>query len=151
MPISLSCDCGHSLRVKDELAGKRIRCPTCKSALSVPSGDDDDFLNDLPVPPVRKKKPRTDEDEELAELPPALPAPKKKKKADTEDEADESSNSRAGGFGSASAGIGGGILMIIIAIVWFVVGLYAGYIYFYPPVLLVLGIVSIGKGMMNND
>jgi hypothetical protein len=36
MPIALSCDCGRALRVKDELAGKHIRCPDCKSILTVP-------------------------------------------------------------------------------------------------------------------
>ena len=36
MTIALSCNCGRNLRIKDELAGKQIRCPSCKSVLSVP-------------------------------------------------------------------------------------------------------------------
>ena len=46
-----------------------------------------------------------------------------------------------------NAGIGGGLAMIIIAIAWFVIGLAAGYIYFYPPVLLVVGIGAVLKGL----
>jgi DNA-directed RNA polymerase subunit RPC12/RpoP len=37
MPIALSCRCGRSLRLKDELAGKKIRCPECSSILAVPA------------------------------------------------------------------------------------------------------------------
>jgi hypothetical protein len=36
MPISLNCDCGRALRVKDELAGRRVRCPVCQAVLTVP-------------------------------------------------------------------------------------------------------------------
>lgn len=38
--------------------------------------------------------------------------------------------------------------MMAIAIVWFVIGWQAGYIYFYPPVLLVLGIVRVIQGAL---
>ncbi|GMU34596.1 MAG: hypothetical protein AMXMBFR20_24680 [Planctomycetia bacterium] len=36
MPISVGCKCGKQLKVKDELAGKAVRCPACKSALRIP-------------------------------------------------------------------------------------------------------------------
>lgn len=37
MPIPLGCDsCGKKLKVKDQLAGKAIRCPQCKEILRVP-------------------------------------------------------------------------------------------------------------------
>ena len=35
MPISLTCDCGKKLTVKDELVGKRVRCPGCQATLTV--------------------------------------------------------------------------------------------------------------------
>lgn len=42
MPITVSCTCGKAFRVKDELAGKTVRCPNCKSPLRIgaskPSG-----------------------------------------------------------------------------------------------------------------
>src|SRR5689334_15156561 len=34
--ISFSCPCGKGYTVKDELAGKRTKCPACGSALVVP-------------------------------------------------------------------------------------------------------------------
>ncbi len=39
MPISVVCECGKRLKVKDEAAGKRIRCPGCGTVLEVPSAE----------------------------------------------------------------------------------------------------------------
>ena len=36
MTIICRCECGKTLRVKDELAGKRVRCPECHEAVAVP-------------------------------------------------------------------------------------------------------------------
>ena len=36
MPITVGCKCGKKFKVKDELAGKAVRCPACKSALRIP-------------------------------------------------------------------------------------------------------------------
>jgi len=55
MAISVTCgNCGKTLRVKDELAGRRGKCPGCQSAIVIPSpaaaaaqnpfGDDDDVV-----------------------------------------------------------------------------------------------------------
>jgi hypothetical protein len=41
MPISLGCACGRSLRVKDELAGRRIKCPQCGAVLAVPKPEEE--------------------------------------------------------------------------------------------------------------
>jgi len=43
--------------------------------------------------------------------------------------------------------IGGGVLMMLGAIVWFVVGLMGGVIFFYPPILLIIGLVSLIGGI----
>lgn len=49
MPIKVSCSCGQSFNAKDELAGKRVRCPKCKNPLQIPAAaappaaDLDDF------------------------------------------------------------------------------------------------------------
>jgi len=47
-----------------------------------------------------------------------------------------------------TAGVGVGLLMMLGAIAWFVVGLYGGVIFFYPPVLFVVGAVAFCKGLM---
>jgi len=44
--------------------------------------------------------------------------------------------------------IWGGVGMMVGAVVWFVVGWAAGRIFIYPPILFVLGIVAVGKGVM---
>ena len=41
MAISLSCpECDNSLRLRDDLAGKRIKCPGCEAVIRVPSADE---------------------------------------------------------------------------------------------------------------
>src|SRR5215510_12255854 len=35
MPIQVACSCGKKLHVRDELAGKKIRCPVCGGVLAV--------------------------------------------------------------------------------------------------------------------
>jgi hypothetical protein len=36
MAISVTCECGKKLTVKDEIAGKRAKCPDCQAVLTVP-------------------------------------------------------------------------------------------------------------------
>lgn len=37
MPIDHVCPCGAKLRVKDELAGKKVKCPKCTLTITIPS------------------------------------------------------------------------------------------------------------------
>lgn len=59
------------------------------------------------------------------------------------------------GFGyerqGVSKGVLGGVVMLVIAGVWFFAGLAAGRIFFYPPVLAVVGIYSIIKGLATGN
>lgn len=36
MPISMDCPCGKALRVQEQLAGKKVKCPVCGEILNVP-------------------------------------------------------------------------------------------------------------------
>ena len=36
MAIAVSCQCGKSFKVKDEMAGKAVRCPACRGPLRIP-------------------------------------------------------------------------------------------------------------------
>src|SRR5947207_11150681 len=39
MPISVTCGgCGKNLKVKDEWAGKKGKCPTCGTTFAIPAG-----------------------------------------------------------------------------------------------------------------
>jgi hypothetical protein len=51
-----------------------------------------------------------------------------------------------GWFGSLNAGMVGGLLMMLIAVVWFVVGLAVGFIFFYPPIFVCDRLYCTGQG-----
>jgi hypothetical protein len=87
MPITFSCDCGKQLRVKDELAGKRVKCPACGEITAVPDPEPQfEVVEDPPPRPapkpvakvVAKPKPAPAPEYELDDDP---PPPKAKKKA----------------------------------------------------------------------
>jgi hypothetical protein len=40
---------------------------------------------------------------------------------------------------------------MLVAVGWFVAGLAAGVIFFYPPGMFVLGTITVVKGIMSND
>lgn len=47
MPISVTCEeCNKTYRVKDELAGKRIKCKECGAPISIPDPEAEEFVND---------------------------------------------------------------------------------------------------------
>jgi hypothetical protein len=56
--VRVRCSNGHSLSVKDDLAGQRVRCPKCKVLFRAkPEGDEEDEeKKDAPPPPSRKRK-----------------------------------------------------------------------------------------------
>lgn len=133
MPISFECsDCGTALKVKDQLSGRKIKCPHCEAVNRVPAeneesdeDEDDDFASRKRSPatssrskPSRRSQPRrsrADDDDESEELP--QPSRRKKKKT-----------SRKSGSGSggklptwaifAGSGLAG---VLIIAVIVFVV------------------------------
>ncbi len=69
MSLSVTCpDCDKTLRVKDELAGKKVRCPGCSTVIPIPAkeleaDDDVEFLDDLEEPTPSKRKRRVLEDD----------------------------------------------------------------------------------------
>lgn len=40
MAIQVRCDCGRKLKLRDNLAGKQVRCPECEAVLDVPLADE---------------------------------------------------------------------------------------------------------------
>jgi hypothetical protein len=168
MPIVMRCDCGATLQAKDEHAGKKTRCPSCGKIQPIPAAA---------PPPARPTFSLSKEEE----IPDALPAEdgKKVKGSDTYGFADQpsprpkvreplerprvtKSGGRAaargggGGFfgpemGAMSYGVLGGLAMMAIAVIWFVAGLFFDYIFFYPPILFVIGIVAVVRGVMSGN
>ncbi len=72
-----------------------------------------------------------------------------------EQRAKEEEQTANGSFAPEKAGIKkglmGGVIMLLIAIVWFVVGLAAGYVFYYPPILAIIGIYAIIKGLAKGN
>lgn len=98
MTIRVRCDCGKLLQVRDELEGKRVRCPGCEEPVLVTAGS----------PAVRKGRPARDADEEDDE-PEDRPARKKAGKR------------RKGSNGALWLGLGGGAAALALVAVVVVV------------------------------
>jgi hypothetical protein len=174
MPIDVRCACGKNLKAKDELAGKRVRCPSCKAVmtLAAPIADAEDealgvlmsdpdpnerqaSTNFREVDPEPPPPPRPQSITAAPRLPPApvkvekKPKPKAKKRAKREGYSGVAFEE--GWFGSVNSGAVGGILMMVIAVVWFVGGWMAGRIFFYPPILFVIGFIALVKGIFGGE
>jgi hypothetical protein len=96
MPILVSCKCGKKLRLKDELAGKRVKCPGCGQCLAVPAGEEPPVLEEVePVeervsPPPAARGPR----------PAPRPAPEERSPDGSDDAGDEGPDRRSRGADS---------------------------------------------------
>ncbi|MCE7994232.1 MAG: hypothetical protein HEP71_19750 [Roseivirga sp.] len=71
-------------------------------------------------------------------------------------QAEEQADDSGGGFfepekKGLQKGVLGGIAMMVIAAVWFVLGWQAGYIYYYPPILFIIGLVGLIKGIAQGN
>lgn len=53
------------------------------------------------------------------------------------------------GDGEINSSLWGGIGMMVLAVVWFVGGLFFDIIFFYPPILFIIGLVAFVKGLVN--
>ncbi len=164
MPLAISCDCGRSLRLKEELAGRRVRCPACQGVLTVPrlpSAEDEALAILLADSPEEKPRPTSPVRREAPPEPTPAPRPqpwaapsrdldvRKKEKKGRERDGSPGVAFEEGWFGSFNAGVVGGLLMVLIAVVWFVLGLAGGIIFFYPPILFVIGLVAIARGLFS--
>jgi hypothetical protein len=228
--IVIPCsECGSNMSVPSTAAGKKVRCPKCKTVVDIPGGSSyasDDASSDTasaepqprrarriseptagsspvpaakpapavkpaslakPVPiatPAQAKPKRTREkaapadddwleDDEAssygsggsewdsygnpAQVPQALPPRSKRKTTGssaptlrgTGNEA-PAAYSRPSGSGT-NGSVVTGILMMVGAAVWFFGGLAVGVIFFYPPVLFVLGFIALVKGIMSTE
>lgn len=192
MPIKFNCACGKTLQVKDEFAGRRVKCPACSAVATVPAADPGfEVVNDpgfevvdtpaapppvqsaipraMPVARTGDDRPRQSRDEDDNDTPQSRrrdededDRPRKKRRDDDDDErprkkkkfnAAKAEREESGGHfrmekGIVNSGVLGGTLAMIGAIVWFVLGLMADRIFFYPPILFIAGLVAFCKGLM---
>ncbi|MBI5778063.1 MAG: zinc ribbon domain-containing protein [Planctomycetes bacterium] len=45
MPVSFKCQCGKALKVKDEFAGKKVKCPSCSRVMVTPEITAQDLIS----------------------------------------------------------------------------------------------------------
>ena len=125
MAISLECTgCSKKLKVKDDAAGKRIKCPECQAVLTVPkpesAGGEDDFLGGLDeAVKQEKKRPRLepdpdDDDSEDYDDAPSSSAPRRRTKpAASKKKRSSSSSGGSGGMFKTIGGVLVGLLVIL--------------------------------------
>src|SRR5438477_8429795 len=56
MPITFDCACGKTLRVNDDLAGRKARCPACQAVVDIPAPAADpgfEVVEDAAPPPAK--------------------------------------------------------------------------------------------------
>jgi hypothetical protein len=150
-----ACFTAHNIPAK--FAGKRVKCPSCKATMTVPAPKGQRTATKSA--PVRKAKPADDVDDvdfldedELDDDIEELPRPRKKSGSGK-----KKSKAAAGGgfFGpenkALSWGPWGGVLLMVIAVVWFVVGLMGNIIFYYPPILFIFGLIGTIKALISRD
>ncbi|HEX3151542.1 MAG TPA: hypothetical protein VHR66_25925 [Gemmataceae bacterium] len=50
--------------------------------------------------------------------------------------------------GSVAGGVAIGVVMMIVAVAWFVGGLAVNHIYIYPPIMFVLGLIQVIRSLV---
>jgi len=71
MTIRIECECGVTLKIKDELAGKPGKCPKCKSKFTIPELDSADTEEEEPTSTYEDFSASSDEDDD--DSPPPAP------------------------------------------------------------------------------
>jgi DNA-directed RNA polymerase subunit RPC12/RpoP len=149
------CECGKRFRAQPHLAGKTVRCPACQQPIHIPKSPvasapsqtsggvsslvNDPLWDDFPsvdagsASTVRKDSVAAAHAATAAGLLSNAHAEQVEKKAELD--------------AWATGKIVSGIAMTIGAAVWFIVGLLVGRIFFYPPILFVVGVVAVFNGI----
>ena len=168
MPVDVLCECGWKARVKDEFAGKKIKCRECKTVIQVPIvpemvAEEEiayDILTDGPdekPTPARSTRPSAfEENEEVsrnASPPSRLSGPEsrppKRKKVEIEYRPREQERSRSGI--SLSPAVAGAIGSILLGIILVAISSERGRIPIYGVALIVLGIFTFIRGLFGGS
>jgi hypothetical protein len=170
--IQVACpSCAKILKVSSSTAGKQGRCPACKHVflIQAPPGPDLELLPDL-APMDEDDLPQLASDPFAAATGSSYTLPSA---ADTAYQPQTDSSfaqhtlanqylanaaasmqpasppQEAGDGWGINAGIGGGVLLMLGAVLWFVLGIILlDRIFFYPPIMFIIGIIAFGRGLM---
>jgi hypothetical protein len=66
MPIKITCpnpNCRKTLTARDEMAGRKVKCPACGGAIAIPAAQDQlAELEEVPAAPPRRREPPPEDD-----------------------------------------------------------------------------------------
>ena len=143
MPLTLNCACGKLLRVADEHAGRRIKCPACNAIIAPPAPEPQvDVVEDEPKrAPTAKPvaRPSHDEDEDdnggygmnpavnTADKPRKKPRSRRRAHADVYEDDYPPARRRSGGSSGISPAAGRRMVYAVCGIVLTVLGIGAVY------------------------
>lgn len=105
MPIAVSCrECGRRFKARDELAGRKVKCPECGEPVRVPEEQDEPAVS--AGPPPRRSRPPEHEDAE--------PSPRRRSRRDEDDDEDERPRKKKESNKGLIIGLcaGGGVVLI---------------------------------------
>lgn len=167
--------CGKVLMVPLTLAGKKAKCPGCGNVLQLPAAPaPTPTPAPAPQPPSQFASPANEMgsllDEALAEptLPRAAAAPSQATSSLYPTQSPYATQTpqptmrprvtaqsylrnkpRPQRSAVDTGAISGGLGMMAIAVIWFFGGLFFGYLFFFPPILFIIGFVSFCKGLVS--
>jgi hypothetical protein len=165
-------NCQQLLQLPPTMAGKVCRCAACGGTMTVPNQSPAPSVGPAaaapaprrppvhgaaaaPPPPADSPFPQINTGDSQSNSPfPHIdtgPQPSISQVVRERSEAEARQGSFAPERAGMSMGVVGGLLMMGAAVVWFVVGLMAGYIFFYPPILFVIGIIALFKGILDGN
>ncbi len=154
--------CGSNLRLNDDLIGRRVKCPKCSTSFVVAPPqelvEEDPLFSIGPIPtapPVQtatapQAPGGTGSQATGQNLPSYLQAPPPTRTSTYDTLSGKLAEKRREKTKSAAAmqHIGLGIVMMAGAALWFIVGLFNGFIFYYPPLLFIVGIITVIKGCL---
>ena len=166
--IEVVCtSCQRRLSVPSSAVGKKVKCPcgvatvvtSAGAAPPAPSNDPFGMPANDPFGMPADDNPFAASANEFGESPYAsgsdgyqvssvpayMSAPKPRKK-----KAKRKKSSAAASGGPDMGQVLGGIGMMVGAVVWLVVGLMCGWIFFYPPILFIIGFATMVKGFLSS-
>lgn len=172
MPIMLNCPCGKTLRIADEHAGRRVKCPACAAVISQTPPEPQFEVVDEPPPqqPLSKARAPIDDDDDdksgynmeavAREPDPPKRKPNFRKRANADDDVDDGPRPRrrpsradagaAAGkriayiFGGAIGLVAGGALAVW---AWSGTGRASTKLLIFGVCIAVVGLISIIQGI----
>jgi Zn ribbon nucleic-acid-binding protein len=161
--------CGHQLQAPDSAVGRQGRCPKCRSTFTIQAPTFAAPASPPPAPATAGPPPITPD---IAGCPACRAALQpgavlcvncgydlrigdRRGTHVAQQPAPQPQQQSGGFFGPEKKALGygmlGGLLLMVIAAVWFVAGLAGDIIFFYPPVLFVIGLVGFLKGLFTGN